>query len=186
MFGRVTNLDLLNKILELENKMEIISLQISDDNKVTCCDCKVKELIIYKEMKEYFEDKFGDIIKNIKQIEKTDTLNLFLENYKNDIISNFETIITKLESLNNNDHGLQISLPNFDQNIKDIRKLLTNNNNNENFDKITNQLNTITNKIDLLYYENEIIKHQLLLEEEIRKCEQEVDLLSSLLQPFIN
>ena len=32
--------------------------------------------------KEYFEDKFEDILKNIKQVEKTDKLNLFLENYK--------------------------------------------------------------------------------------------------------
>lgn len=168
MFGRVTNLDLLNKILELENKMDIISLQISDDNKVSCCDCKVKELIIYKEIKDYFEDKFGDIITNIKQIEQTDKLNLYLENYKNEIVTNFETIILKLEDLkNNNQHG---------QNIYNIK---------ENFDKITDQINNITNKIDLLYYENEIIKHQLLLEEEIRKCEQEIDILSSLLKQVL-
>lgn len=167
MFGRVTNLDLLNKILELENKMDVISIQVS--NNEVCCDCKVKELIIYKEIKEYFEDKFEDILKNIKQVEKTDKLNLFLENYKNEIVTNFEKIILKLEDLKNNKQDNE------------------NNNNNikEHFDKITNQLNTITKKIDLLYYENEIIKHQLLLEEEIRKCEQEVDILSSLLKPLL-
>lgn len=185
MFSKITNLDLLNKILELENKMDIISLQISNDNKISCCDCKGKELIIYKEIKEYFEDKFQDIVKNIKQIEQTEKLNIFLEDYKNQIITNFETIISKLELIKTNENGAQVSFLNLDQNIKDIHKLLTNNNIKENFDKITDQLNNITNKIDLLYYENEIIKHQLLLEEEIRKCEQEVDILSKLLKTLL-
>ena len=165
MFHRITNLDLLNKILELENKIDIISLKGSENN-IVCCDCKVNELIIYKEIKEYFEDKFRDILENIKQIEK-DKLNNVLETYKNEILTNFETIISKLEDLKNNKQN------NENNNIK------------EHFDKITDQLNNITNKIDLLYYENEIIKHQLLLEEEIRKCEQEIDILSNIINKVI-
>lgn len=166
MFGRITNIDLLNKIVELENKMDIFLLKNSEDN-IICCDCKVKELLIYKEIKEYFEDKFRDILTNIKKIEKQDNLNVFLENYKNEILTNFEKIISKLEIIKNNEPD-------------------SSNNTNEKFDKINNQLITITNKIDLLYYENEVIKHQLLLEEEIRKCEQEIDILSSLVKKLMS
>jgi hypothetical protein len=35
------------------------------------------------------------------------------------------------------------------------------------------------NKIDLLYYENETIKHQFLIEENIRKYEFEIDNLKT-------
>jgi hypothetical protein len=171
MFRRVSNIDLLNKILELENKIDIYVLKSSDDN-IICCNCKVKELIIYKEIKEYFEDKFRDIQNNLKQLEKQDKLNNFLENYKNEILTNFENIISKLEIIKNNETA------NFDK-IKDIRKLLSD-------DNIYTQLNTISNKIDLLYYENEIIKHQLLLEEDIRKCEQEVNILSDIINKTLN
>lgn len=179
MFHRITNLDLLNKILELENKIDIISLKGSENN-IVCCDCKVNELIIYKEIKDYFEDKFRDILENIKQIEK-DKLNNVLETYKNEILTNFETIISKLEVIKNNNNNND----KLYQSITDIHNLLTDNNITENYDKISNQLNTIVNKIDLLYYENEIIKHQLLLEEEIRKCEQEIDILSDIINKVI-
>ena len=164
MFHRITNLDLLNKILELENKIDIVTLQNSKNN-ITCCNCTVKELTVYKEIRDYFEDKFIDILDNLKQIEKHDKLNNFLENYKNEMLTNFETIISKLE-INSNSI-------NFDKDNKD------------DFDKIRTQLNTISNKIDLLYYENELIKHQLLLEEEIRKCEQEIDILSNIINKVI-
>jgi hypothetical protein len=166
MFHRITNLDLLNKILELENKIDIISLKNSENN-IICCNCKVKELNIYKEIKDYFEDKFLDVLDNLKQIEKQDKLNNFLENYKNEIVTNFENIISNLEI--NSDIDKKIK-DNCDNNNKDL----------------STQLNTISNKIDLLYYENEIIKHQLLLEEDIRKCEQEIDILSSLLKQLIS
>ena len=170
MFRRITNIDLLNKILELENKIDIITLKNSENN-IVCCDCKVKELNIYKEIKDYFEDKFKDILDNLIKIEKQDTLNNLLENYKNEILTNFETIILKLK--------INFESSNSDQKITD------NCDNKDNFDKIHFQLNTISNKIDLLYYENEIIKHQLLLEEEIRKCEQEIDILSDIINKVI-
>jgi uncharacterized protein (DUF885 family) len=175
MFRRTTNFDLLNKIQDLDNKIDIIYTKIYD-NDITftgCCDCKVKELIIYKEIKEYFEDKFNDILTKFENIEKQDKLNSFLQNYKNEILTNFETIISKLEVI-------KTTTETTNDNETYIYKLV------ENYDKITNQLNCISNKLDILYFENEIIKHQLSLEEDIRKYEQEINNMSNIINNTID
>lgn len=174
MFRRTTNFDLLNKIQELENKIDIICVKLYDDDITfkACCDCKEKELIIYKEIKEYFQAKFNDILTKIENIEKQDKLNNFLENYKNEILTNFETIISKLEVIKNNETTCD--------NETNIYNLV------ENYDKINNQLKSISNKLDNLYFENEIIKHQLSLEEDIRKYEQEINNMSNIINNTID
>lgn len=67
---------------------------------------------------------------------------------------------------------------------------------NERLDKIDKTLHQMNNKrdgevrelhakIDALFYDNEVIKHQLMLEEEIRKYGQEIERLSSFVQRAI-
>lgn len=183
MFRRTTNFDLLNKIQELENKMDIICAKLYDDDMTFkgCCDCKVKEINVYKEIKDYFEDKFNDILIKFDQIEKQDKLNNFLENYKNEILTNFENIISNLEIIKNTNENDNCD----NEKGPDIYNLLKNDL-VENYDNITNQLNCISNKLDILYFENEIIKHQLSLEEDIRKYEQEINNMSNIINNTID
>lgn len=188
MFRRVTNADLLNKIIELENKMDIMNIDFRENYMTLegCCDCKVKELIIYKEIKTYFENKFHDILENLNDIKNIDDkLNTVLENHKDEILNNFENIISKLEIIK--DNVKENTIDECNQIKKIVSEHITSHKVLEDkiIDKINEQLTAISNKIDLLYYENENIKHQLLLEEDIRKYEEEITNISNIVNKTI-
>jgi hypothetical protein len=103
MFRRITNIDLLNKIVEIENKIDILDLKQSS----------------------------------------------LIDDY-------FTKLNDKIDKIN--------------ENHKDI---------------VYEKINEIYNKIDMLYYENETIKHQLLLEEDIRKYECEINTLANIINKTI-
>ena len=47
---------------------------------------------------------------------------------------------------------------------------------------MTEQVNSINNRVDGFYFENETIKHQLLLEEEIRGYNDDIDQIKLLIE----
>lgn len=115
MFRRITNIDLLNRIIEIENKIDILDLKLTRES-------------------------------NLPEEGRRCTL---IEEY-------FTKLNEKLD--NNKEFCIQ---------------------------NVYEKINEIYNKIDMLYYENETIKHQLLLEEDIRKYECEINTLANIINKTI-
>ena len=185
MFKKVSNIDLKNKIDCLDTKLDIVMSQLSASNSITgCCDCQARETRIYNELKEFLETKMegfkADIESKLEQSNSSTFVSLF-EEYKHELICNLELIIQHLNCWNGN-HEPQ-------HNINDIYKLLVNH--TSALDKLRNSQSCLDNSVSatldlakeisnnmaILHYENEVIKHQLLLEEELRKYDNEIEAL---------
>ena len=218
MFKKVSNIELMNNIKKLENKLDILNTNLDSQSLQGCCNCKTKEILVYKELRDYLELKFTDLVDNLtdklidqltdkltikletknkaNEIEKTDLVTNIhdtFDKYKLDIMNNLQTIITNL--------NFTLPVPVIEQlkdeiikyktdTEKDVCKILTlfENVNRSIDDKLGNLNNIIqtigenTNgkfdvidvKLNSIYFENEIIKHQFLLEEQIRQSIEEI------------
>jgi hypothetical protein len=218
MFKKVSNIDLLNNIKKLENKMDILNTNLDSQSLQGCCNCKTKEVLVYKELRDYLESKFTDLVDKLtdnltikietknkaNEIEKTELVTNIhdtFDKYKLDIMDNLQTIIKNLNStlpITNPSVSLPVIEQLKDEIIKyktdtekDVCKILTlfENVNRSIDDKLGNLNNVIqtigenTNgkfdvidvKLNSIYFENEIIKHQFLLEEQIRQSIEEIN-----------
>lgn len=208
MFKKVSNIDLMNNIKKLENKLDILNTNLDSQSLQGCC--KTKEVLVYKELRDYLESKFTDLVDKLtdnltikldeknkaNEIEKNELVTNIhdtFDKYKLDIMNNLQTIITSNNVIN--------SIPVIEQlkneiikyktdTEKDVCKILTlfQNVNRSIDDKLGNLNNVIqtigenTNgkfdvidvKLNSIYFENEIIKHQFLLEEQIRQSIEEI------------
>lgn len=158
MFNKISNIDLLNKINSLEHKIDIITCQLNNNTFVGCCDCKLKETNIYNELKAYINDKNEELYNQI--IIKLDQINFNLadelfNNYKTDIMNNLDNIMNNITHNNN-----EISNKNKENDLYTL-------------------ISTVDTKLNSLFYENEIIKHQLLIEDELRKYSDEISSLKT-------
>jgi uncharacterized protein (DUF342 family) len=190
MFNKIS---LINKIEKVENKIDILLNRIESDTLFGCCDCKKRESVFCRELKNYVEDKMTQLEKdwNDKFANIDASLNCFtdiLHGYKTDLVSNLEILSdhiskTPKDTNNNTLLTLQDMIEAIKQDQKmQYRKLLESVNLLSNMNKQMemqvkkiSELNTSTQKkLDVLFYENEIIKHQLLLEEEIRRYNDEI------------
>jgi uncharacterized protein (DUF342 family) len=190
MFNKI---GIINKIEKVENKIDILLNHIESDTIFGCCDCKKRESVFCLELKNYVEDKMTQLEKdwNDKFANIDASLNCFtdiLHGYKTDLVSNLEILSehiskTPRETNKNILSTLQEMIEAIKQDQKiQYRKLLESvsllSNVNKQMEmqvKKISELNTNTQKkLDVLFYENEIIKHQLLLEEEIRRYNDEI------------
>ena len=66
MFRKVSNADLMSRLVNLENMIDIVNIKIDSQSNLLqgCCDCKSREVLVYKELKDYIENKLR--IKNYK------------------------------------------------------------------------------------------------------------------------
>lgn len=185
MFQKVSNVDLMSRLVNLENKIDIVNTKVDSQSQLLqgCCDCKSREVIVYKELKDYIEDKFSqltlgiiDRLNSIDEINSSAQLNTqkicneVFEKYKTDIIDNLQTIITNISISNiQADVGVQTKLV-------DLNACL---------DKLTeessNRFSVVNMKLDSIYFENEVIKHQLKLEDDIRNAIEEVNNLNNII-----
>jgi len=185
MFQKVSNVDLMSRLVNLENKIDIVNTKVDSQSQLLqgCCDCKSREVIVYKELKDYIEDKFSqltlgiiDRLNSIDEINSSAQLNTqkicneVFEKYKTDIIDNLQTIITNISISNiQADVGVQSKLV-------DLNACL---------DKLTeessNRFSVVNMKLDSIYFENEVIKHQLKLEDDIRNAIEEVNNLNNII-----
>jgi len=185
MFQKVSNVDLMSRLVNLENKIDIVNTKVDSQSQLLqgCCDCKSREVIVYKELKDYIEDKFSqltlgiiDRLNSIDEINSSAQLNTqkicneVFEKYKTDIIDNLQTIITNISISNiQADVGIQSKLV-------DLNACL---------DKLTeessNRFSVVNMKLDSIYFENEVIKHQLKLEDDIRNAIEEVNNLNNII-----
>lgn len=88
-----------------------------------------------------------------------------------------QSIENKLDVLIQSDKHIEIER--LQQSIRNLQ-------NKYDDSQIIEKLNEINQKIDGLYFENELVKHQLLVEEQVRKCNQEVDSLQTKVQLIID
>jgi hypothetical protein len=227
MFKKVSNADLLNSLLSLQNKIDIITTNMNSKFVEGCCDCKSRESLVYKQLHEYLEEKFLELNKHLlKRFEETDivkkelvenTIVLFnntFDKYRDDVMTNLQNIISNL-SLSSTDNSSNIYI------VEQLRNEIKNEITSYKKDKekelyeILNSYSTINKsmesklvtlsdlfqvftednckliismdkKLDSIYFENELIKHQLALEDEIRKLIDEVSNIHSIINNTIN
>lgn len=194
MFNRIKNIDLLNKITDIENKIDILNNRLKDSTLHCCCnDVETTEIEFSKEIKDYLETKILDFNNEIKEINQNNKIsekivntnnilitnfNKMFEDYKIEVVNNLEKIFDTLYNYNKKD-----IVASNDQYLKkmDIINKISNFENN-----INTKISLLDSKVDNLYFDNEIIKHQLLLEEEIRKYTDEIDNLSLIIEKTIS
>ena len=227
MFKKVSNADLLNSLLSLQNKIDIITTNMNSKFVEGCCDCKSRESLVYKQLHEYLEEKFLELNNSLlKRFEETDivkkelvenTIVLFnntFDKYRDDVMTNLQNIISNL-SLSSTDNSSNIYI------VEQLRNEIKNEITSYKKDKekelyeILNSYSTINKsmesklvtlsdlfqvftednckliismdkKLDSIYFENELIKHQLALEDEIRKLIDEVSNIHSIINNTIN
>lgn len=195
MFNKVKNIDLLNKIEVIENKIDTLNNRLYDINNVkSCCDdCQTIEVEFSKEIKEYLETKMVDFNNQIKEVNQNNKIsekiintnnvlitnfNKMFEEYKIEVVNNLEKIFENLYNYNKKD--IVASNQEYSKKMDIINRISS-------FEyDITKKIVLLDSKVDNLYFDNEIIKHQLLLEEEIRKCTDEIDNLSLIIQKTIS
>jgi hypothetical protein len=218
MFKKVTNADLLNSLLSLQNKIDIVTTNMNSKFVEGCCDCKSRESLVYKQLHEYLEEKFVELNQSLlKRFEETDVVkcqvkkelvefNDTFDKYRDDIMKNLQTIISNIDgdsctnyivdqlrneitnykkeremelyeilnyysTINKSIEGKLIKLSDLFQNFtEDNCKLII----------------SMDKKLDSIYFENELIKHQLTLEDEIRKLIDEVSNIHSIIKNTIS
>ncbi|NBP01492.1 MAG: hypothetical protein EBU90_15400 [Proteobacteria bacterium] len=185
MFKKVSNIDLKNKIDCLDNKIDIVMSRLSVSGNVTgCCDCQARETKVYNELKDFLETKMdsfkADIESKLEQSNSNTFVNLF-EEYKQELICNLELIIQHLNCWNgsqepqhtvNDIYKLLVAHTSALDKLRSSQSLL-----DSNVSATLDLTKEISNSMAVLHYENEVIKHQLLLEEELRKYDNEIDSL---------
>ena len=213
MFKKVSNADLLNSLLSLQNKIDIITTNMNSKFVEGCCDCKSRESLVYKQLHEYLEEKFLELNNSLlKRFEETDivkkelvenTIVLFnntFDKYRDDVMTNLQNIISNL-SLSSTEIKNEITSYKKDKE-KELYEILnsysTINKSMESklitlsdlFQVFTEDncklIISMDKKLDSIYFENELIKHQLALEDEIRKLIDEVSNIHSIINNTIN
>lgn len=207
MFRKVSNADLMSRLVNLENKIDIVNTKIESQSQLLegCCDCKSREVLVYKELKDYIEDKFSQLTigimdrlnshEEINRNVQLDALKIcddVFEKYKLDIMENLQTIITNIsisniqgsgdsefcttfiidkvrDEFSNYKTGIEAKL--VDLNI--CLKRLT--------EESSNRFSNVDMKLDSIYFENEVIKHQLKIEDDIRNTIEEVNNLNGII-----
>jgi len=157
------------------------------------CDFQDIEIELSKEIKDYFENKIIDFNNQIKEVNQNNKIsekiintnnvlitnfNKMFEEYKIEVVNNLQKIFDSLYNYNKKD--IIVSNDNYLKKMDIINKISSFEND------INIKIKSLDSKIDNLYFDNEIIKHQLLLEEEIRKCSDEIDNLSVIIQNTIS
>lgn len=191
-----------------ENKFENMKNNILENIPKENCDNLLEQIVqviqdTHQKNKEELTTVLSDICKQqnynncnitpLTEIQLRENItglftNLISNNAKFD-----ERLRNKIDELNvnikENDIALRIGLQDILISIKnDIVSSVNshqNNNDDSNLDNfiknMTEQVNSINDRVDGFYFENEIIKHQLLLEEEIRTYNDDIDQIKLLI-----
>ena len=152
-----------------KNRQELTSL-LTDICKKSNND-NHEVLLTEKQLQNHITTLYTSIIKSYSQFDerirtKIDNLNTTVDTNDISLRNNLQEILISIKNdiianINHNQH--------HPSNLDDF---ITN---------ITKQISTINNKVDGFYFENETIKHQFLLEEEIRGYNDEIDQMKILI-----
>lgn len=180
MFRKKLDIEVLNLFNTIENKIDTIN---SNFDCVTflegCCKCKQRDIKVNEMLITFLESKFSEFYENrtldidsILTSIKTELQNTLTNTY--DHKSSFETLTETISNLTNEIH--QLKQASLDQ----ASSLISVN------DKFENKLDMIINKTDAMFYDNEIIKHHFLIEENIRFYCDTIDSLKVSIDKSIN
>lgn len=211
MFRKVTNADLLNRLAILENKIDIVTTRLNSES---ICACKPRDTS--GELKDYLETKFAELTNRLtSECIQQKTLSDTFESYKIDIMDNLQSIITNLSISNTfnedvNKHpvsactndileGVRNELANQKSDILKLNLFIENKlhklttlldrsvkETSDKFVQIESRFIDLDGRLNSIYFENELIKHQLILEDDIRKTIDEVNVLSKMISETIN
>lgn len=148
MFKITTNSDLMEKLSHLENKIDVTMTKIDSRSIEGCCDCKLKETLVYEELRDYINNEFQKFYNS----EDISNDNALLKQCNIEIIKRLDSIVSRIYFCNKFD-----TRP--DQLLNNIKQ----------------SLDSLNSKLDGIIFENEIIKHQLCLENDIRETIQQVN-----------
>ena len=161
MFKKISNLDVCNKLSALENKVDVLISNLEAKTLEGCCNCKKREVKVYKELMEYLNEMFCNVENEIFQKYcgheiPTDAVKQIFDTFKKGLSYRLDSIISRMGStiIDNGESLLSQSM-----------------------DKVHTEMISINTKLDGLYYENEVIKHKLFLENELRKYEDDISTL---------
>ena len=158
-----------------KNRQELTSL-LTDICKKSNNDNN-EVLLTEKQLQNHITTLYTSIIKSYSQFDerirtKIDNLNTTVNTNDISLRNNLQEILISIKNdiianINHNDNHNHTQHPpsNLDDFIKNI----------------TEQISTINNNVDGFYFENETIKHQFLLEEEIRGYNDEIDQMKILI-----
>ena len=184
MFRKKLDIEVLNLFNTIENKIDTIN---SNFGCVTfldgCCKCKQRDIKVNEMLIAFLESKFSEFYENrtldidsILMSIKTELQNTLTNTY--DHKSSFETLTETISNLKNEIHELkQESLDQASLNQASIQSIN---------DKFENKLDMLINKTDAMFYDNEIIKHHFLIEENIRFYCDTIDSLKVSIDKSIN
>lgn len=168
MFGK-TKLEVLNKIQEVENKLDIVLTMLECSPLNNCCNCREKEKKMYNELKDYLEVKLNDMEKEFTNKQSLSVESLasqikeVVQNLFSEVITTCKNIIESKPPVisSTQENNIDSLISKFDVAIN----------------KQQSNVEQLEYKIDSIHFENEVIKHQLMLEEEIRKYDDELTML---------
>jgi hypothetical protein len=133
---------------------KINNIIISNECKLNECklnECKLNECKLNDQLKEYLDIKFNDMINNSKSTQ--------INNQKYNI-----EILNVIKSLQD-----------------ETRNTMKNDFIYDEIKNISLQIDLMTEKMGSLYFENEIFKHQLSLEDDIRKSIDEINTITNII-----
>jgi hypothetical protein len=133
---------------------KINNIIISNECKLNECklnECKLNECKLNDQLKEYLDIKFNDMINNSKSTQINN------QKYNTEILNVIKSLQDETRNTMKNDFI-------YDE-IKNISL----------------QIDLMTEKMGSLYFENEIFKHQLSLEDDIRKSIDEINTITNII-----
>lgn len=142
-----------NAKVDIDNQMKYVSLKLDELTKNTNFDGEY--------FKRILDQKMSD-----------DKINKLAENLTNKLLNNLQTTET-IELIKKCDGNLRKDLHQFILGIKD--EIIKSTIEHINDIKINEKLNNIDNKVSQFFYDNEIIKQQLSIENDLRKYMDEID-----------
>lgn len=163
--------NLLQQIIQIindthdKNKHELISI-LSDICKKSECPHLIQTSVTEIQLRENISGLFASLVNNYSKFDER--LRCKIDELSSNVKDNDITLRTGLQDI-------IISVKN------DIISSISNNNLDDFIKNMTTQVNSINDRVDGFYFENEIIKHQLSLQEEIRKYNDDIDQLKLLI-----
>lgn len=214
MFRKKLDIEVINLFNKLENKIDTINSNFDCVTFLdACCKCKERDVKINDMLITYLECKFSDLSDNIDIDSILLSVKNELQNTLVSTVdhkSSFESLIDSITYLKNE----TINLKNEIQQLKEIPKsdkLLRNDLNTflvaikddiksdikgymqitlqniiDNNTLLKNTLDILINKTDAIFFDNEIIKHQFSIEENIKIYSDTIDSLKLSIEKSIN
>ncbi len=169
MFSKVSNTEIFNRINALDAKFEVLLLRLDTLQIEGCCDCRTRETKVYRELKEYIQSKvceFEDkIVSKIDGV-SVDSLKSIVEEYRQALLNNLE---------HTDDRVIDVSSIQETNRVQ-TASLTTLKNVVDSFERKTEKtLTEIGKKVDAMLYDNEIIRHQIIIEQEVQKCMDDIN-----------